>query len=407
MFILKPLADRRIAVLWASQVLSATGTEFYMVAVIWTAAALIGRDAGYVSALQSGALLFGSLFAGVLTDRWNHQTTMIAVSLIRAALLLLLAAAGAFGFMSLPLLAVTAGLVALATSVNDPALQATLPVLAPRIAIRHAVNGLFDATRRMARILGPSLIALVNGLVPISQFFAITAGALVLSALGVKAALRHVALPIPDRSRGWPAAFDAVAGGMRAVKNHRLMHFGLAAVFIGNVTWAMGLLLGMALHLRATSADPLTAYGLMMSAYGVGNLTSNVVLAGITPKRPLLWIVASKLTFGPGVMLMPYAPNEALLMACAAFAAINGPFENLAMLHIMQKDFPPQRIAQIYRLLMCAIFGGSLIGYLAAPTLFATFGLSPMIAALGALTLSTGLIGLAMQSRLRTGPTPT
>lgn len=406
MFILKPLADRRIALLWGAQVLSATGTEFYMVAVIWIAAALIGRDAGYVSALQSGALLFGSLFAGVLTDRWRHGTTMVGVSLFRAALLLLLAAAGALGFMSLPLLAVTAGLVALATSVNDPALQATLPMLTPGVATRHAVNSLFDATRRMARILGPSLIALVNGIVPIGQFFIITASALLLSALGVKAALRDTPLPMPEKSLGWPAAIDAVIGGARAVRHHRLMHFGLVAVLIGNLTWGMGLLLGMALHLRATSAEPLTAYGLMMSAYGVGNLGCSIVLAGITPKRPLLWIVTSKLTFGLGILLMPFAPNATLLMACAAFAAINGPFENLAMLHIMQHDFPPQRIAQVYRLQMCATFGGSLIGYLVAPTLFAAFGLAPMIATLGALTFSTGLIGLALRRRLQTGPAP-
>lgn len=400
MFILTPLRDSRVGLLWGAQLLSATGAEFYMVAVIWIASGLIGGDAGYVSALQSSALLAGSLFAGVLTDRWRHATTMVGASLFRAALLLLLAAASGFGFMSLPLLAVIAGFVALATSVYDPALQATLPVLAPGTAVRHAVNGLFDATRRMARILGPSLIALVNGLVPIGQFFAITAGAFLVSAFGVKAALRDLEVPAPEQHRGWASAIDAVIGGARAVWHHRLMHFGLAADFIGNVTWSMGVLLGMALYLRASSPDPLTAYGLMMSAYGAGNLAANLVLAGFTPRRPLLWLVMSKLTFGLGVLLMPFAPNIAALMACAALAAVNGPFENLALLHIIQHDFPPQRIAQVYRLQMCAVFGGSLAGYLAAPTLFAAFGLTPVIATLGAITLATGLVGLVLRRRL-------
>lgn len=406
MLIFKPLADRRIALLWSSQLLSATGAEFYMVAVIWIASSLIGRDAGYISALQSAALLFGSLFAGALTDRWRHGTTMVAVSILRAILLLLLAAASAFGVMSLPLLAVTAGAVALATSVYDPALQATLPRLAPGTSIRHAVNGLFDATRRMARILGPSLIALVNGLIPIGQFFAITAGGFLLSALGVRAALKNAPLPAPETSRGWSSVIDAIMGGARAVRRHRLMHFGLIADFVGNVTWSMAVLLGMALYLRATSPEPLTAYSLMMSAYGAGNLAANLVLAGITPKRPWLWLVMSKLTFGLGVLLMPFAPNTAALMACAALAAINGPFENLALLHIIQHDFPPQRIAQVYRLQMCAVFGGSLAGYLMAPTLFAAFGLAPVIATLGGITLLTGLVGLALADRL-SGPAPT
>ena len=48
MRVLIPLARRPIRLLWAGQVLSATGQEFYMVAVVWIAAGLVGRDAGYV-----------------------------------------------------------------------------------------------------------------------------------------------------------------------------------------------------------------------------------------------------------------------------------------------------------------------------------------------------------------------
>jgi hypothetical protein len=177
------------------------------------------------------------------------------------------------------------------------------------------------------------------------------------------------------------------------------MLYGLLAALIGNVAWAMGVLLGMALHLRATSADPLTDYGLMMTAYGVGNLASNLVLSGLRPMRPVLWLVISKFTFGFGVLLLPFAPDRGWLMAFAALAAINGPYENLALLHIMQHDFPPQRIAQVYRLLMCAVFGGMLLGYLAAPILFGIFGIAPIITAAGALTVLSGIAGLVLALR--------
>ena len=337
MFILKPLADRRIAALWGAQLLSATGAEFYMVAVIWIASSLIGRDAGYISALQAAALLTGSLFGGILTDHWPHRTTMIGVSLIRAFLLLLLAVTTAFGVMSLPLLAITAGLIALATAVYNPALQATLPVLAPEPATRHTVNGLFDATRRMARILGPSLIALINGLVPIGQFFTITATGFLVSVFGVWRGLRGADIPAPATGRGVSAVKDAVVGGALAMRGHAVMYYGLAADFMGNVTWSMGVLLGMALYLRATSPTPLTDYGLMMTAYGFGNLAANLVLASRHPKHPLLWLVTSKLTFGLGVLLMPLAPDRAWLMTFAALAAVNGPFENLALLESVRE----------------------------------------------------------------------
>jgi MFS family permease len=397
MFVLKPLVRRPIALMWAGQVLAATGSEFYMIAVVWIAADLVGRDAGYVSALQAGALLAGSLFGGILTDRWRNGTTMIAADLIRAGLVLALSIAGILQVMSLPLLVTVAGCVALATSAFDPALQATLPLIATDPVLRHATNGLFDATKRMARILGPSMIALVNGVLPKSQFFTLTAATFLLSALAVRAVVGTLT-PAPHRreTTGVAAVIDGVLGGLRAAGFHAVVIYGLIANLIGNLTWAMGVLLGMMFYLRDTSADPLTDYSLMMMAYGIGNLATNLVLASFRPGRPGTWLVASKLIFGSGVFMLSVASNPIWLMLIAAFAATNGPFENLAMLHLMQSRFPPHRLAQVYRLQMCAIFSGLLVAYLISPSLFGWFGLSPVIMAAGAMTLVTGLAGLCL-----------
>jgi DHA3 family macrolide efflux protein-like MFS transporter len=396
MVILQPLADRRIASLWSAQLLAAVGAEFYMVAVIWTASSLIGREAGFVSAMQAGALLVGAIFGGIVTDRWPHRTTMIGVNVARAALLLVLSGADAISPIGLPMLIVTAVMIALATAAYEPAMQATVPVLVQDGARRHGINGLFDATRRIARILGPGLVALIGSFVPTGQFFTITAASFLLAALAVHRGLAGVPMPAPPTTRGLEAVRDALVGGARAIRGHVVLYYGLAADIISNITWAAGLLLGMALYLRETSATPLTDYGLMMAAYGVGNLASNVYLSGRRPRRPLLWLVAAKLSFGLGVLLLPFAPDRAWIMAFAALAAVNGPFENLALLHIIQHDFAPHRIAQVYRLQMCAVFAGHLIGYLVASSLFALLGLGMTTAVLGGLTLASGIAGLVL-----------
>lgn len=397
MFVLRPLAQRPIALLWTGQVLAATGAEFYMVAVVWIAADFVGRDAGYVSAFQAGALLVGSLFGGILTDRWRHGPTMISADLLRAALMLLLSIAGALQFLSLPLLVAVAGGVALLTSVFEPALQASLPAIATDAALRHATNGLFDATKRMARILGPSMIALVNGFLPKTQFFTVTGATFLLSALAVRASAH--AWPRETRHRqatGAAGVIDGLLGGMRGMRGHAVMIYGMVAGLIGNLTWAMGILLGMVLYLRETSAAPLTDYGLMMTAYGVGNLATNLVLASAKPHRPATWLIASKLIFGAGVFMLPLAHGRVELMLIAALAATNGPFENLAMLHLMQTRFQPHRIAQIYRLQMCAVFSGVLAAYLMSPSLFGWFGLAPTIMGGGAATFAIGLVGVGL-----------
>jgi MFS family permease len=397
MFVLKPLAQRPISLLWAGQVLAATGSEFYMVAVIWIAADFIGRDAGYVSALQSGALLAGSLFGGILTDRWRHRTTMITADLTRAALLFLLAVAGTFHFMSLSLLMLVTGSAALLTATFDPALQATLPVIAADPEVRQATNGLFDATRRMARILGPSMIALVNSFVPKAQFFSVAGVTLLLSALAVRLALPKSGERAHHRvMTGLAAVVDSVSGGWQMARGNAAVIYGLFTNFMGNIAWAMSILLGMILHLRETNSDPLTSYSLMMTAYGSGNLAANLVLGSIAPRRPVVWIIAAKFLFGTGVFLLPIIHDQIWLMAVAAVAAINGPLENLSMLHLMQSRYPPHRLAQIYRLLMCAIFSGLLLAYLASPSLFALFGLVPSMMASGVAVFSSGLLGVAL-----------
>lgn len=404
MFVLKPLTRRPIALLWTGQVLAATGAQFYMVAVVWVAADLIGTDAGYLSALESGGLLAGALFGGIATDRWRHRTTMIGADLVRAALVLLLSVAGLMHAMSLPLLVAIAGAVSLVTASFDPSLQATLPVLAPDPVLRHATNGLFDATKRMARIAGPSLIALVNGILPTGQFFTVTAATFLLSALAVRAATRRIAAEPPHRAEtGAAAVIDSLIGGFRAVRGHPVVIYGLVAGFIANGTWAIGFLLGMMLHLRETGADPLTTYGLMVTAYGIGNVAANLLLASLGPGRPALRLVGAKLVFGLGILLLPMATDRAWLMVIAGFAALNGPLGDLAMLHLLQTCFPPHRLAQVYRMQMCVEFAGMFAVYLAAPTLFGLFGLAPTIMGAGAATMLSGLVGIGFFAWRRYG----
>ena len=120
--------------------------------------------------------------------------------------------------------------------------------------------------------------------------------------------------------------------------------------------------------------------------------------------RPAVRLVVAKLIFGTGVILLPLMPSVPGLMLVAAFAAINGPFENLALLHLYQSRFPAQRLGQVYRVQMCSVFAGLLAAYLVAPTLFDRFGLAPMIMAAGAMTFAMGLLGFALFLRPRRLP---
>jgi hypothetical protein len=322
-------------------------------------------------------------------------------------LVLLLPLAHWFGVMSLGLLLTVAVLVAGLTASFDPALQATVPLLAPDVTLRQATNGLFDATKRLARIAGPGLIALLNGILPTVQFFTVTAIGFAGSAIAIRHVVRRLDEAPPARdANGLAGIAESLTAGFRLLRGHPVFCFGLFASVIGNATWSGGYLLGMALLLRQSAADPLTAYGLMASAYGIGNVLANIVLASRPPGRAGRHIVLGKLIFGLGMIAMPYAPGQAALMAVAALTAINGPLGDLAMLNLLQTSFPPGAVARVYRVQVCVSWAGMLLGYAIAPSLFRHVALAPAISGLGACTVAVALAGFILLSRRRAAATP-
>lgn len=82
---IKVLRLRHLAILWLSQILSAIGDYFYLIAVMWIAVKVAGSEAGIVAAAESGAMLGFGLLGGVYADQWNRRTAMITVDILRAA----------------------------------------------------------------------------------------------------------------------------------------------------------------------------------------------------------------------------------------------------------------------------------------------------------------------------------
>lgn len=403
MSVLKALARPPIRTLWVGQVLAATGGEFYTVAIIWTAVDLIGSDAGYLSALQSGSYMAGSLFAGILTDRWRHGRTMIAADLLRAVLILALPAAQFLGLLSLPLLLFVAMSASVVGAAFDPALQATVPVLAADPVLRRGTNGLFDATRRLARILGPSLIAVLNGVLPTIQFFTVTAGALLASAGAVFAVMRRIDEPAPPkRARGLRGIADSLTIGFRAIKTHPVVIYGFFASAVTNGCWGAGVILGLALLMRETQAEPLTAYGLVISAYGVGNVLTNIVVASMRQTRPAWRLTFGRMFFGFGLMGMAVAPDLHTLMIVAALCAINGPICDLALLDLLQSSFPLHMLAPVFRVQGSLAVGGILVAYLMTPALFQHFPVRDVIFGCGVVSVGAGALGVAFFAWRRT-----
>ena len=89
MRLLQPLRHRSVALLWSGLALSAIGDQLYAVALSWIAVGVLGAGAGYLTALQSGCILFSVLSAGFWLDRWDSRRVLVADYLVEATALAL------------------------------------------------------------------------------------------------------------------------------------------------------------------------------------------------------------------------------------------------------------------------------------------------------------------------------
>ncbi|MGB8360132.1 MAG: MFS transporter [Acidimicrobiia bacterium] len=151
--------------LWAGNVLSAAGTFVQSVAGSWLMWELTGSSTwvGLMVASSTLPLLFFSLTAGALADRFNRAKIMLLAQGVMGGAAAAMAVITFLDAMT-PGLLLTLGLVlGTGLALNLPAWQALVPNLVPRGLVASAValnSAAFNAARAVGPALGGALLAL-------------------------------------------------------------------------------------------------------------------------------------------------------------------------------------------------------------------------------------------------------
>jgi DHA3 family macrolide efflux protein-like MFS transporter len=398
MGVLRVLRDRRLATLWSSQVLSAMGDYFYAIAVLWIAVRVAGSRAGLVAAAETSAALAFGLLGGVYADRWNRRRVMIVTDLLRAGAVAVLPLLAALGTLQLWQLVLAGILLGGLGALFNPALQASIPTLTGDARTLQATNGLMDLTRRLARAIGPSLAGLVVAVLPLSQFFTLDAVSFVISA-GAIASLgsRYAWKPAPAVAQaraGGAGVLAEIAGAVRQVAADPRLAWAFAALGVINVLWAMAFTLGVPLLAAEALRAGVGAYGLIVGAYGVGNVAANLVVGSLPIRRHIVWFFAGKLVLAGGFLLLASAPVLLVALAGSALAAVGGPMGDIPLLTLMQTGLPAHQLGKVFSLRWTLSNGGALLGTLLAVPWFAFAGVRVGIAVCATLMAVTGALGL-------------
>lgn len=397
MVFLKVLRIRHLAILWISQVLSAMGDYFYEIAVIWLAIKVAGSEAGLVAATEAGSLLLFSLLGGVYADRWNRRTTMIVVDLLRGIAVATLPVLALLGILQLWILIVVAAVVGSAGALFTPALQASLPALAGDTQTLQATNGLMDVTRRLARALGPGLVGILITWIPLFHFFTLDAISFLISAFAGFSLGRRFAWK-PERKQqiagGIRGIVAEIIGAIRLVQAHRPLAWAMPLMGVISLAWSAAFTIGVPLLTARVLQGNIGAYGLIVGAYGVGNVLSNLVMGSLVIRRKVLVLFSGKIVVGAGFLLLAFAPHLSIALLGSAFAAIGGPMGDIMLLTMIQTNLPAEQLGKVYSLLMLIESAGMSLGLLFAVPLFNLLSVPIAIALCALMMIATGATGL-------------
>jgi MFS transporter, DHA3 family, macrolide efflux protein len=368
-----------LAILWSGQMLSAIGDQCFGVAIIWITTHLLGSMAGVIGALGMLVALLANLPGGVLADRWPRRRTMISTDLLRALFagtLALLAVSGALQIWQLILLSV--GLETLG-ALFDPALIASLPRLVKDRQQLYSTNALMDGTQRMARILGPGLTGLLLLILPLTQFFTLDAVSFALSALSIFVLVRH--FPVRNTPAGEKQSerkgqiFADMRVALRQLRAHRALAWALGSLGLNNIAWSATFFIGIPLLVARMPGASAGTYGLIVSAYGVGNVLSLFLTGNLARTRNLSLMFGGQIVLGLGFLFIGISSTSVLVMIGAAIAAFGSPVGDLILLTMIQTDFPPEQVGKMYSLGRLISRTGLMLGSALAAPLFASLNI--------------------------------
>ena len=98
------------------------------------------------------------------------------------------------------------------------------------------------------------------------------------------------------------------------------MAFG--ALLVVNLAWSAAFTVGLALLTDQAFGASIGVYGLLVAAYGVGNVLSNLVVGGLEVKHRVTLFFMGKLVLGFGFVVLALAPSVPIALLGAALGAL-------------------------------------------------------------------------------------
>ena len=305
--------------LWVGQTISKLGSVVTRTALPLVALLTLGAgplQLAYVVIAQSLAVLVVGLVAGAWVDRLRRRPILIATDVIRAALLLSVPAAQAFGVLRLEQLYLVAFLEGSLATLFQSAYPAYVPSL---IGVDRVVEGnaKLATSSSIAEVGGPGL---AGALVQIASApFAILVDAFSYIVSAISLLMIRAREPARPPRESTARVVHEIVEGLSAVRRHPVVFPLATRSVIAHISGAFYGVLYSIYLLQDLHLDPFLL-GIVISAGGVGSLVGSVfaqrVVRAIGLGPAAIWMAAGASLIG---VLTPLAQGPVVLATIMVF----------------------------------------------------------------------------------------
>ncbi len=312
--------------LWGAQTVSDFGgwitrTGLPIMAVLGLAAT--PGQLGLLAALTSGAALLVGLAAGDFVDHTARRPILIAMDLVRAAILIVLPITAWLGLLSMLQVYAAAMMVAAASALFDIADHAYLPGLVGKPRVTDA-NAKLSVTESLAEMAGPGVAGILFQWLTAPIAVIVNAATYLLSAL----LLAQIRAPEPPpeagvKRRGW---VDGAATGALTSWGEPRVRVLLIMTATGGLFGGFFSALYIAFVLRSLGLSPVLL-GLGIATGGFGALVGALMAQPMARRLgvgPAICVAGILSALGTLIVLLAPAANPVGGMACLVVSQLLG-----------------------------------------------------------------------------------
>lgn len=397
---------RKFAVLWVGQFLSLISSSAVNFAIIIWLSLETGSAEVLAFAAIAGLLpqaLIGP-FAGVYIDRWDRKKTMIFADSFVAFCTLVMSISFYMGNESLLLIYVMLGLRSVGSAFHMPAMQAAIPLLAPKEELLR-IAGINQIIQSVSSIAGPALGALAIGLLSIGNVLLLD----IIGAVFAITALLFIHIPNPENLDKSKASFKQVIGDMKIGFNVIIGNKGLSYLFLYSVI-AMFCIMPVAVLFPLLTINHFHGDKFEMSVieiiWGVGMLFGGGLLGIWKPNIHKIIIINSMhiiigVTFAwSGLLGSEHFIFFVILTALGGMAAS---LYNASFTTIIQEEIQPNMLGRVFSLYYSIVVIPSVIGLLCTGFIADYVGITQTFIILGLLICLVGITSFFTPALMRLG----